>query len=150
MADPLTVGVVVVGALRLAAEAVVKTAVGEAVKDAYAALKSKLSAWAASDVAALEQQPGSTARQAVIGEIVDGLPPAEQDALRKLAQALAAELEKRAPNIIGLDVGRLKTLQAELGNITVTDGTGVRIKEAEIGDTFKVGDISVGSSPGKR
>jgi hypothetical protein len=150
MPDPMTVGVVVAATLRLAAEAVVKSAVGEAVKDAYAMLKGKLSAWAASDVDALERQPSSTARQAVIAETVDSLPPGDKDALAKLAQILASELEKHGPTVIGLDVERLKALQVELGNITVTSGTGVRIGDAEIAGTFKAGDISVGSSPGKR
>jgi hypothetical protein len=114
MPDPITVGVLVVAALRLGAEAVVKTAVGEAVKDAYAALKNKISVWAASDVTALEKEPNSTVRQAVITEIVDNLSAADRDALRSLAQVLANKLEKQAPKIVGLDVGRLKGFRRSL------------------------------------
>jgi hypothetical protein len=44
VADPITVGVLVAGALSLGGEAV-KTAVGEVVKDAYKALKAKLAGW---------------------------------------------------------------------------------------------------------
>jgi hypothetical protein len=149
VADPITIGAIVAGALRLGAEAVVKSAVGEAVKDAYGALKNKISEWAASDVAALERQPDSSARQAVIAEVVDSQSPADRELLRSLVQALTLELEKQAPKIVGLDIGRLKALQADLGNITVTEGVGAHIKEADVG-TFKTGDISVGSSPGKR
>ena len=43
MVEPVTIGSLVVGALVLAAEAVVKTSVGEAVKDAYSALKARIS-----------------------------------------------------------------------------------------------------------
>jgi hypothetical protein len=149
VADPVTIGAIVVGALKLGAEAVVKSAVGEAVKDAYAALKDKISVWAASDVAALERQPNSSARQAVIAEIVDSQSPADRELLRGLAQALTVELDKQAPKIVGLDVGRLKALQADLGNITVTEGVGAHIREADVG-VFKTGDISVGPSLGKR
>jgi hypothetical protein len=150
MPDPITVGLLVGWALKLGAEAVVKSAVGEAVKDAYAALKNKLSVWAGGDVAALEKQPNSSARQAVITEIVDSLSAADQASLRSLAQVLTNELEKQAPKIIGLDVGRLKALQVEFGNIAVTEGTGVRIQEADVEGTFKTGEISVGPSLGKR
>jgi hypothetical protein len=43
MTDPVTVGALVVGALSMAAEAALKGAVGEAVKDGYKALKEKVS-----------------------------------------------------------------------------------------------------------
>jgi hypothetical protein len=147
MADPVTVGVLVAEALRLGAEEVVKGTVGELVKDAYQKLKAKLSSWFAHDVEALEKQPSSKARQAVVAESVDGLPPADCELLRTLAQALTEALEARAPEIVGIDIGRLKALHAELGNITVTAGTGARIKDADVG-TFKTGDLSVGP-PGK-
>jgi len=148
MADPITVGVLVVEALRLAAEEVVKGTVGEVVKDAYKQLKSKLSLWAAHDVEALEKQPNSKARQAVIAETVDDLSATDRDSLRSLAQALTEALEKQAPEIVGLDIGKLKALHAELGNITVTAGIGARIKEADV-ETFRTGNLSVGVPPGK-
>ena len=139
----------VAGALRLTAEAVVKSTVGEAVKDAYRALKAKLSLWAAGDVEALEKQPASKSREAVIAETVDHLPAADQKSLRSLAEALTNELEKQDPEAVGYDIGRLRALQAEFGNVTVTQGVGVRIKEADV-ETFKAGDVSVGAkTPGK-
>ncbi len=148
MTDPITVGVLVAEALRLGAEEVVKGTVGELVKDAYQKLKGKLSTWFANDVEALEKQPSSKARQAVVAESVDGLPPADAAVLRSLAQTLTEALEARGPENIGLDIGRLKALNAELGNITVTSGIGARIEDADVG-TFKTGDLSVGVPPGK-
>jgi hypothetical protein len=44
--DPVTVGMLVAGALSLGSEAS-KTAIGEVVKDAYQALKAKMAGWAA-------------------------------------------------------------------------------------------------------
>ena len=147
MPDPITVGVLVAGALSLGSEAV-KAVVGEAVKDAYRALKAKL-AICAGDVAELEKTPHSEPRKAVIAEVVNNLPAKDQDELRGLAQVLTASLKEAAP-AIGLDIGRLDALAVELGKITVTEGVGTRIQEAHVEGTFRVGDISVGSPPGKR
>jgi flagellar motor component MotA len=44
-------------------------------------------------------------------------------------------LKECAP-AIGLDIGRLTALEAQLGNLTVTSGIGARITEANVG-TFK-------------
>jgi hypothetical protein len=148
MTGPVTVGLLVAGALSLGGEAA-KTAVGEVVKDAYRALKTKMAVWAAGDVAELEKTPTSNARKAIIAEIVDGLSAKDQEALRDLAQILTSQLKKEAPTI-GLDVGRLDALQVELGRITVTEGIGARIQEAKVTETFKTGEISVGPPPGKR
>lgn len=151
MADPvsLTVGGFVAYVLGLAGEAVVKSAVGEAVKDGYQALKARVAVWAAGDVAALEKTPTSEARKAIVAEIVDALGADDQQALRELAQALADRLKAEAP-AIGLDVGLLEAKEAQLGNITVTRGIGARIQEVNVEETFRTGDISVGPSAGKR
>jgi hypothetical protein len=69
-------------ALSRAAEAVLKGAVGEAVKDTYAALKEKVGRWAGSDVEALETTPTSKGRQTVIAEEVDRQPASEQDTVQ--------------------------------------------------------------------
>jgi hypothetical protein len=142
MVDPVTVGSLVAGALSMAAEAVLKGAVGEAVKDGYKALKEKVSHWASGEVTALEATPSSIGRQTVIAEIIDAQSEDDRKSLRALAEALVAKLKECAP-AIGLDIGRLTALEAQLGNLTVTSGIGARITEANVG-TFKTGDISVG------
>src|SRR3954447_25550301 len=96
MADPTTIGMLVARALRLGAEVRVKRPVGEAVNNAYVALKSKLSAWATDDIRALEERPDSQAQERIIVEIVDSLSPLHRDSLYDLAQTLANELEKSA------------------------------------------------------
>jgi hypothetical protein len=143
----MTVGSLVAGALSMAAEAVLKGAVGEAVKNGYKALKEKVSHWASSEVAALEKTPDSIGRQTVIAEIIDAQSEEDRKSLRVLAEALVAKLKECAP-AIGLDIGRLTALEVQLGNITVTSGIGARIKEANV-ETLKTGDISVGDPPGK-
>src|SRR4051794_37101202 len=104
-----TAGTFVAWALGLGGEAIVKGAVGEAVKDAYQALKARVSRWAAADVEALEKTPNSNTRQAVIAETVNQLSRENQESLRDLAQALAGKLKQQAP-AIGMDVGRLDAL----------------------------------------
>jgi hypothetical protein len=148
MADPVTVGSLVAGALGMAADAVLKGAVGEAVKDGYQALKEKVSHWASGEAAALEATPSSKGRQTVVAEIVDAQSDGDKQALRILAETLVARLKDSAPAAIGLDIGRLTALEAQLGNIAVTSGIGARIEEANV-ETLKTGDISVGDRSGK-
>jgi hypothetical protein len=140
MVDP-TIGSLVATALAMAAEATLKGAVGEGVKDAYKALKEKVSHRASADVELLETTPSSASRQAVISEIINAQPKDDQELLRSLAKTLIARLRDGAP-AIGLDIGRLDAVQTELGNIRVTKGIGVVIEEAH-GGTIKTGDITV-------
>ena len=57
MADPITTGVLAATALSMAAEAMLKGAVGEAAKDAYKSLKNKVAGWTGNDVEAREKNP---------------------------------------------------------------------------------------------
>jgi hypothetical protein len=147
MADPVTVGSLVVGVLSMAAEAVLKGAVGEAVKDGYKALKEKVSRWASGDVEKLEKTPGSAARQAIIAEIIDAQPEKDQISLRDLAEALVAKLKENAP-AIGLDIGALTDVETHLRTVTVTQGIGARINEVR-GGRLKVDELKVGPSAKK-
>jgi hypothetical protein len=146
--EPVTIGAAAAAVLGMAGEAIVKTAAGEAVKDAYKALKAKIASWAASDVEALEKTPGSAARRNVLAEVVDAQSPEEQVAVQALAQKLTAALKDARP--VGLDIGRLDALAVDLGNITVTEGTGARIGHARVLGTFKTGDIKVGDQSAKK
>lgn len=148
MTDAVTVGSLVAGALSLGSEAIVKGAVGEAVKDAYKALKTRIIVWAARDVRELGKTPGPNTWQPVIAEAIDQLSREDQEALRDLAQTLTSKLMEQAP-MIGLDLGQLDALEVQLGNISVTQGIGVRIRDTRISGTLKVKNVSVGSPPGK-
>jgi len=147
MADPVTIGVLTASALAMAGEAALKGAVGEAAKDAYKALKNRVARWAGSDVEALEKTPASQARRAVVAEVVDSQSEEEQAAVRALAQQLVAALKRSGP--VGLDVGRLEAMEVQLGDITVTEGTGARFGEVRLDGTFSAGNISVGNNSKK-
>jgi hypothetical protein len=152
MTDPVTIGMLATSALAMASDAALKGVVGEAVKDAYKALKDKIAHWAGADVDALEKAPASTARQSVVAEAVDGQPAEEQVPVKALAEALIAALKSEAlknGGPVGLDVGKLDALQVKLAAITVTEGTGARFGEVKTTGTFEVGPISAGNPPGK-
>jgi len=147
MVADLTIGAVIASALGMAGDAIVKGAVGEAVKDSYKALKGKIAHWARDDVDALEKAPTSAARQAVVAEIIDSQPADDVAEVRALAERLIAAL--RAGGNIGLDVARLEALEVRLGAITVKEGTGIRMGDVRVHGTFSTGDIKVGDTPGK-
>src|SRR6266849_8377561 len=142
MADPVTIGAFAASALAMAGEAALKGAVGEAVKDAYKDLKSRVAKWAGSDVEALEKTPASLARRAVVAEVIDNQSEEEQAALHVLAHELVAALKRSGA--IGLDVGRLEAMEVQLGDITVREGTGARMDEVRVQGTFSTGNITVG------
>jgi len=147
MADPVTIGAFAASALAMAGEAALKGAVGEAVKDAYKDLKSRVAKWAGSDVEALEKTPASLARRAVVAEVIDNQSEEEQAALHVLAHELVAALKRSGA--IGLDVGRLEAREVQLGDITVREGTGARMDEVRVQGTFSTGNITVGG-PAKK
>ena len=147
--DPVTIGAFVSTALGIAGESIVKGTAELAVKDAYVALKNKISGWVSGeDVAALETAPTSAARQAVIAEAVDALPEASKSAVLPLAQDVADRLkESKMP--IGVDISRLTAAQIQLGRVSVTEGVGARIADSNITGIVSTGDIVVGTPPGK-
>ncbi len=147
MPDPVTIGALAALAISTAVGQLVKTGVGEGVKDAYKALKEKVSHWALGEVAALEEAPASKGKQLAVAEIIDEQSEDDKWAVRALTETLLARLKESAP-AIGLDISRVTDLETQLGNITVIGGIGVRLQDAH-GGNLTTGDISVGD-PGKK
>ena len=109
MAEPSTIGEMVSRVLGMASEATLQDVTCEVAKDAYKALEQKLSCRAASDVHALERDPTSAARQAVIAEVVDQLPEAEKGSVKRLATELADALRTSAAQApVGIHVRRVE------------------------------------------
>jgi hypothetical protein len=149
MTDPVTLGALGALALSKGAEALVSSGVGEVVKDAYQRLKSLLSKRGASEVATLESNPKSAARQAVIAELIDGLPANELDETRALVRQLTAALQaevKRLP--AGIEIEKLTAMNMELNSVQVGSGVGFKAKEVNLSGDLKVGNLTVGE-PGK-
>ena len=145
MSDPVTIGVLAASALAMAAEAMVKSSVGEVVKDAYKALKDKVANWVRGDVEALEKTPTSTTRQAVIAEEIDKQSPADKANIKMLAIALNEALRSAAQaGPIGIDIGRLEAARVQLAAINVSEGVGFRVDEMKTTGDFTTGPITVG------
>lgn len=150
MSDPVTIGGMVALVLSMASQAALKAAVGETAKDAYKALKHKIAHWAASDVEALERNPGSSARRAVIAETIDELPDDEKVSIKALATELAAALKKTAAQgPIGVDVGALEAARITLEGINVHEGIGMRAQTIKTPGELELKNLNVGDAPGK-
>jgi hypothetical protein len=147
MTDPVTVGGLAATALAMGAEAVLKGAVGEAVKDAYKAIKDKLCHLASGEIAALETRPSSNGLQIAVAEIIDAQSGDDKEAIRLLAETLVAKLKNNA-QAIGVDIEYLTKLETHLRKVTVTQGVGVRIKNAD-GGKLEIDELNVGPSSGK-
>lgn len=118
MADPSTIGGMV---SRVFAEATLQV---EATKDAYKALEKKLSCRAASDVCALERNPSSAARRAVIAEAVDQLPEDEKISVKTLAAELAEALGTNVgQGPVEIDVRRVVAERPTLEGIDPREST---------------------------
>jgi hypothetical protein len=145
VSDPLTIGSITALVLGMAGEASLKGVVGAAVKDAYKSLKDKIAQWASGDVDALERNPTSATRQAVIAEAVDGRSPEDQTAIQELTRALADALKTQdRDKPIGLDLDRLEAARVTLGTVNVRAGVGIRAKEVKTSGDFSIKELNVG------
>jgi len=147
MTDPVSIGTLAASAMGMAAEAALKGLTGEAAKDAYKALRTRIGKWVNNDVEALERDPSSKGRQAVIAEVLDRQAADDLEDVKRLTKMLIGTLT--AARNIGLNVGILEALEVQIGNITVSNGIGAQISTANIHGTFNVGDIVVDDPPGK-
>ncbi|HKI15950.1 MAG TPA: hypothetical protein VKA12_13275 [Roseiarcus sp.] len=147
MTDPVTVGALATSPLAMAAPEALKTGVGEAFKDAYAKLKTKIAGWAGADVEALAKEPESPGRQLIVAETIVRQSRADIAEVRTLALALNEALSEAArSSAIGVDIGRLEAARVHLQEINVSEGVGFRVSEVKTPGDFTVGKIDVGKS----
>jgi len=145
MGDPVTIGVLAAAALAMAAEAVVKAGVGEVVKDAYQALKTKIAVWCGTDVETLVNDPTSKGRQLIVAEKIDQQSPEDQAEIKTLALALNEAL-RNAANMspTGIDVGKIDAAQIALKATNIQSGRGIKVGEAKTPGTFTAAVSNVG------
>jgi len=145
MTDPVTVGALATSPLAMAAPEALKTGVGEALKDAYAKLKTKIAGWAGAE--ALAKEPESPGRQLIVAETIVRQSRADIAEVRMLALALNEALSEAArSSAIGVDIGRLEAARVHLQEINVSEGVGFRVSEVKTPGDFTVGKIDVGKS----
>lgn len=147
----VTIGTLGALALSTAADAIIKGAVGEAVKDAYQALKKLLIQNAPADISALETAPNSAGRQAIVGEVIDALPLNERDEISALVNRLIAALEDEGSRgTVGIDIGRLKAKTLTLDSLQVSSGIGLKASDIDVAEDMKIGPVTVGNATGKK
>ena len=130
MPDPVAIGALAASALATAAEEALKTGVGEAVKDAYAKLKTKIAGWAGADVEALAKEPDSAGRRLIVAETINSQSPSDLAEVRTLALALNEALREAAKSgAVGADIGRLEAERVLLERFDVAQGVGFRADE---------------------
>jgi hypothetical protein len=152
--EPITA---VVAALSSGATFVLKGVATEAIKSAYAALKTRIQRQhpaADPSVAQLELQPASKARQTVLSEDLERAGAATDGELVQLARAVVVLIQQQSPEVarsIGVDLGELDQANVTFGNVAAGKGaTGVKITKV-VGGTVQFGDVtaSAESTPKK-
>ncbi|MEO1016966.1 MAG: hypothetical protein AAFY56_04655, partial [Pseudomonadota bacterium] len=88
MSTSVTVGMLAASALSIGAEAALRGAMTESVKDAYNTLKRRIAFLAKSDVESLENEPESIGRKAVVAEVIDRQDSNALIEIKKLAITL--------------------------------------------------------------
>jgi hypothetical protein len=150
VADPITVGALIAGALALGSEAL-KGVVGEATKDAYGKLKETLVRAFPGLASSVIEKPSSKPRADALAEEIEGLNDQDKTALQALAKEVIERLrsDKAAKRTIGAKIDILVSEGLlRIGEIEASgDATGLEAKEIR-GQTVEVGNISARASRG--
>jgi hypothetical protein len=105
MTNGVTIGRLAALALAIAAEELGKGDLEEPTKDSYKSLKDKIAQWASGDVAALEGNPTSEARKAVVADVIERQSLDDQTSVRNLAAVLIKALENAHSDEAETDIG---------------------------------------------
>ena len=140
----------IVTVLALVGGAMIKTAVSEPTKDAYAQLKRYISEkYKGTAIESLEEDPSSKARQLVVQEVLDQNGLSQDPRAAELAASLmtvAIERDREALEVVGVDIGKTKAVNLRLREI-VSSGIGVRIKDVEASGDIEITGVSAGVHP---
>ncbi len=149
--DPISI---IVTALVAGAGAALKPMTEQAIKDAYAGMKGLIQRkYGRVDVAVLETDPASQARQAVVKEDLEKTGAGQDEQLLREAKALLDVVQARAsdePKATGIDLEDIKaaSLSAERILAQGSQATGVKVKGAEITGDIKISDVTARSGEG--
>ena len=142
---------IIVTALVTGAAAALKPASEQAIKDAYAGLKELIQRkFGRVDVAVLETDPASKARQAVIQEDLEKAGAGQDEELLSKAKALLDAIQTHAPDVpkaIGLDLEDVEAASLTAEHILAegSHATGVKVKRADFKGDITFRDVSARS-----
>jgi len=146
--DPISI---IVTALVTGAAAALKPTTEQAIKDAYASVKGLIQRrFGRVDVAVLETDPASKARQAVVQEDLEKAGAGQDEELLSKAKALLDAIQAHAsdmPEKVGLDLEEIKgaSLSAERILAEGSHATGVKVKGADIKGDITFRDVTARS-----
>ncbi|HYN87246.1 MAG TPA: hypothetical protein VER55_01890 [Ardenticatenaceae bacterium] len=145
--DPITF---LVQALVAGAASAIKPAAAQAVKDAYAAVKSIIQRkYSGVDLGSLEKNPASAGRQEVVQEeLATTEAGADQELLQEVKRLVEA-VEQHAPAeaaAVGVDLERIKGAALRIADVRAT-GTGVRVRDAELTGDIEIKGVQAGQGP---
>lgn len=141
----------IVTALALGAAAAARDIGGEAVKDAYAAVKALIaSRYPKVSVDQLERAPQSESRRSVVAEDLQEAKGGNDTELAAMAGRLIDLVQQQAPEsaaAIGIDLKDIEAASMRLADVEAT-GTGVRVEKARIGGAIEITGVRAGVKPG--
>ncbi len=146
--DPISV---IVTALVAGAAAALKPMTEQAIKDAYAGMKGLIQRkHGRVDVAVLETDPASKARQAVVKEDLEKTSAGQDEELLREAKVLLDAIQVHAsdvPKAVGLDLEDIKgaSLTAERILAEGSRATGAKVKGADITGNITFRDVTARS-----
>jgi len=146
--DPISI---IVTALVTGAATALKPVAEQAIKDAYAGLKGLIQQkYGRVDVAVLETDPASKARQAVVKEDLEKTGAGQDEELLREAKALLDAIQAHAsdvPETVGLDLEEIKgaSLNAERILAEGPHAAGVKVKRADIQGDIRFSDVTARS-----
>jgi len=144
--DPIGI---IVSALTSGAAAGLKPTAENAIKDAYAGLKSMIQRkYSRIDLLPLENKPESQSkRESVAEDLVDAGATGDQELL-DLAKAVidaVAVHDKAAATVVGVDLEEVKAAYLDIKKVT-TSGAGIRIKKSEFEGGIDIGEVNAGEA----
>ena len=147
--DPLSL---ITAALIAGATAALKSNAEQVLKDAYSGIKTLIKKkWAQVDVAAIERDPASKSRQALLKEDLERTSAASDRELVEQVQALLQLLKARDPQAIaagGLRIGQVEALgNMSIDAILATPG-GTVVEALRSGGDMRIGTLGgMGEAP---
>lgn len=148
--DPVSL---IVAALAAGAAAGLKDSAAEAVKDAYAGIKTLIaSTYRTVDLSPLEQKPESEAKRASLAEdLKDAGAEADAELLERAKQLVEAvrSHDAGAAAAVGVDLEEVTAGMLRVGAVT-SAGTGVRVRRSDFAGDIDIGEVRAGVEPKQR
>jgi len=139
----------IVSAIALGAAAALKEVSSQAVRDAYAGLKTLIQRkYAKVPLAQLEENPASKARRAVVEEELTAAGAEHDEELLQHAKAVVEAVQQHAPEAaaaIGVDLEEVKGATLRIADV-IASGTGVKVRKGEFTGDLDISGVRAGQS----